>query len=225
MRNKPTAVVLDVIETLFTIDPLEAKLAGLGLPEVSLKIWFPRVLRDAFALQVTGTYKPFREVASGALESLLAENGLEPNHAGIDEVIGSFATLPAHPDVAEGIDLLCAAGIRVAALTNGSAETTRKMFQNAGLENAIEKFISIDEAKQWKPAAAVYDHAAKELDVKVDELALIASHDWDINGANKAGLTTGYLARKQPRGSSAMSPPHVTGQSLPEVVRALLALR
>ncbi len=126
--------------------------------------------------------------------------------------------------MAEGIDLLRAAGVRVAALTNGSAETTRKMFQNAGLEEAIEKFISIDAVKQWKPAAAVYRHAAKELKVEEDKLALIAAHDWDIDGANKAGLTTGYLARKQPRGSSAMSPPHVTGNSLPEVVRGLLAL-
>ncbi len=225
MRREPNAVVLDVIETLFAIDPLEDKLRGLGLPAGSLKTWFPRVLRDAFALQVTGTYKPFREVASGALESLLAESGLAVNREKIDDVIQSFATLPAHPDVAEGIGLLRTAGVRVAALTNGSAETTREMFENAGLADAIEKFISIDAVKQWKPAAAVYKHAAKEMNVQAEELALIAAHDWDIDGANKAGLTTGYLARKQPRGSSAMTSPHVRGKSLPEVVRGLLALR
>lgn len=224
MRNKPKAVVLDVIETCFALDPLEEKLRELGLPEGSLKIWFPRVLRDAFALQVTGTYKPFGEIATGALESLLAENQREADRAKIDGILQAFATLPVHPDVKEGIEQLRSAGVRVAALTNGSAETTRKMFHHAGLEAMVEKFISIEEVKQWKPAAAVYLHAAKTLGVAPGELALIAAHDWDIDGAGKAGLTTGYLARKQPVGSSAMSAPEVSGRSLPEVARGLLAL-
>ena len=112
--------------------------------------------------------------------------------------------------------------MRVAALTNGSAETTRKMFQNAGLEKSIERFISIEEVKQWKPAAAVYQHAAKSLGLQPSELALIAAHDWDIDGASKVGLTTGYLARKQPRGSSAMAQPDSSGRTLGEVAKKLL---
>ncbi len=224
MKRKPKAVVLDVIETLFAIDPLEEKLHALGLPDGSLKIWFPRVLRDAFALQVTGTYKPFAEVATGALASLLAENQIDPEATKMEGVIKSFASLPLHPDVKEGIQLLRDAGVRVAALTNGSAETTRKMFRNAGIEETVEKFISIEEVKEWKPAAAVYRHAAKALNLEPAELALVAAHDWDIDGAGKAGLTTAYLARKQPRGSSAMHSPDVTGSSLPEAARRLLAL-
>ena len=128
MKRKPKAVVLDVIETCFAIDLLDEKLQAIGLPAGSLKIWFPRVLRDAFALQVTRTYKPFGEVATGALASMLTENKIEPNSAKMESVVKAFATLPVHPDVKEGIDLLRKAGVRVAALTNGSAETTRKMF-------------------------------------------------------------------------------------------------
>ena len=70
------------------------------------------------------------------------------------------------------------AGLRIAAVTNGSAETTRKMFQNAGSEEAIDQFISIDDVQHWKPAAAVYLHAARALDVQPDALAMIAAHDW-----------------------------------------------
>ncbi|MEO7168438.1 MAG: haloacid dehalogenase type II [Chthoniobacterales bacterium] len=223
MKQKPKAVVLDVIETCFALDPLGEKLHALGLPEGALQVWFPRVLRDAFALQVTGTFKPFGEIATGALGALLAENNLEAEPAKMKKVIEAFATLPVHPDVPEGIELLRQAGLRVAALTNGSAETTRKMFTNAGLENSIEKFISIEEVQQWKPAAAVYQHAAKSLGVEPGELALIAAHDWDIDGASKAGLTTGYLARKQPTGSTALAQPNARGATLSEVARQLLA--
>ncbi|MDQ6656289.1 MAG: haloacid dehalogenase type II [Verrucomicrobiota bacterium] len=180
-------------------------------------------MRDAFALQVTGTYKPFREVATGTLVSLLTENEIDPGSEKMTGVIQVFQTLPIHPDVKEGIALLRESDVRIAALTNGSAETTRKMFASAGLEDAVEQFISIDEVKQWKPAAAVYLHAAKKLGVAPDELALIAAHDWDIDGASKAGLTTGYIARKQSHPSPVMAHPHVSGVSLPEVVRGLLA--
>ncbi len=224
MPHRPKAIVLDVIETLFDTAPLEQKLHALGLPKGSLALWFPRVLRDAFALEVTGTYKDFREIATGTLQAFLAENQLEVDNEKIDRVLQAFATLPAHPDVEKGLAELRAAGFRVAALTNGSAETTRQMFQNAGFENAIEKIISIDDVQHWKPAAIVYQHAARELGLSVGEVALIAAHDWDIDGAAKAGLSTAYLARKQPLPSSAMRAPDLIASSLAEAARALHAL-
>jgi len=39
--------------------------------------------------------------------------------------------------------------VRIAALTNGSAGTTKKMFQKARLETFVEGYISIDEVKDW----------------------------------------------------------------------------
>ncbi|MGI8438046.1 MAG: HAD-IA family hydrolase [Chthoniobacterales bacterium] len=152
------------------------------------------------------------------------ENQIEPNPEKMEAVVESFATLPVHSDVKQGMQVLRDGGIRVAALTNGSAATTRKMFAGAGLENAVEAFISIEEIKQWKPAAAVYLHAAKQLQVQPADLALVAAHDWDIDGAARAGLTTAYLIRHQPRGSTAMVAPDITARTLPEAARSLLEL-
>ncbi len=224
MKQKPKAFAFDVIGTLFAIDSLEEKLKAAGLPDGSLKIWFPRVLRDAFALEVAGQYKTFAEVASGALEVLLRENKIEPDKGWIDDVINAFAKLPSHPDVQPAFRMLREAGLPIFALTNGSVETTKKLFANSGLEDQVEQFISIDAVKHWKPAAAVYLHAAKIARVKPEELALVAAHDWDINGAGRAGLTTGYVAREQPICSPAMKQADVAGQSLTEVVLGLLAL-
>lgn len=78
--------------------------------------------------------------------------------------------------------------------------------------------------KQWKPAAEGYQHAARVLGAQPGELALIAAHDWDINGARKAGLVTGYLTRKQPVGSAAMTWPGASGTTLNEAARQLLGL-
>ncbi len=225
MKQKPKAIAFDVVGTLFAIDPLEEKLKAAGLSDGSLKIWFPRVLRDAFALEVAGQFKTFAEVASGALEVLLRENKIDPDKAKIDNVIKAFAELPPHPDVQPAFRMLRNAGVPIFALTNGSAATTKNVFASSGLEDQVEQFISIDDVKHWKPAAAVYLHAAKVARVKPEELALVAAHDWDIDGANRAGLTTGYIARKQPICSPAMNQADVAaGQFLTELVQGLLEL-
>jgi hypothetical protein len=44
-----------------------------------------------------------------------------------------------------------------------------------------------------------------------------------MDGASRAGLTTGYIARKQPRCSPAMQQPDVSGRTLGKVVEQLPA--
>lgn len=221
---KVKAVVLDVFETLFSIEPLVEKLRAAGLPSSALQVWFARVLRDAFALEVTGEYKTFREMAGARIETLMSEQELEPKKSTIDQIVKAFADLPAHPDVKPGLQLLHDANVRIATLTNGSAETIERLFRNAKLENFVERYISIDEVKHWKPSRKVYLHAAETLHVDPAQLALVAAHDWDIQGANQADLITGFIARKGQAFSAVMKKPEVSGGSLEEVVQKLLAL-
>ncbi len=76
-------------------------------------------------LEVAGRFKTFAEVASGALEVLLSENKIDPDEARIDNIIKSFAELPAHSDVEPAFRMLRDAGLPIFALTNGSVETTK----------------------------------------------------------------------------------------------------
>jgi 2-haloacid dehalogenase len=222
--KKPKAVAFDVIETLFSIEPLGQKLRAAGLPSAALQVWFARILRDAFALEVTGEYKTFREIAGATLETIISEQKLEPERSTIDEIVKAFADLPAHPDVKPALELLRDANVRIAALTNGSAETTEKLFRNAKLENFVERYISIDGVKHWKPSREVYLHAAETLNVDPAQIALVAAHDWDIHGASQAGLITAFVARKGQAFSAVMKKPGVSGSSLEKVVQKLLAL-
>src|SRR4051812_7769187 len=103
MRRRPKAAVLDVIGTLFQTEPLDQHLQKIGLPPGSLEVWFPRVLRDGFALETTGTFRSFPEIAAGTLEGLMSEHALEPKKDDIAEVIEAFAELPAYDDVASAL--------------------------------------------------------------------------------------------------------------------------
>ena len=130
--------------------------------------------------------------------------------------------LDAHPDVRPAIETLKDAGVRVAALTNGSAGVTETLFERAGLAGFVERVVSIDEIQVWKPRREVYLHCAEALGTPPGRLALVAAHPWDIHGAAMAGLSTGYVARDGAPFPSVMSAPDVTGASLVEVVEGLL---
>lgn len=76
-------------------------------------------------------------------------------------MLAGFAELAPHPDVEPALDRLRAAGMRIMALSNGAAETTRRLFSRARLDSYVERVISIDEVQRWKPNREVYLHAAR----------------------------------------------------------------
>ncbi len=224
MSVRPLVVAFDVIETLFSLDPVRERFREVGLPADALPVFFAQLLRDAFALEVAQTYRPFSDVASASLEVTLAGHGVEPESTRVARVLSAFAELPAHGDVRPALERLHRAGIRIVTLTNGSAENTARLLARAGLQGLIEKSLSIDEVRHWKPHRAVYLHAATAARCEPGRVALIAAHAWDVHGAKQAGLLAGWVRRQDQRFSAAMSPPDVRGNTLAEVVDALLAL-
>ena len=52
------------------------------------------------------------------------------------------------------------------------------------------------------------------------EMTLVATHAWDVHGAKRAGLMTGFVARGQVFPST-MALPDVVGESLAEVATKL----
>ncbi len=223
-KGRPKVVAFDVIETLFNLKPMGKRLAQAGLPEQALPVWFARLLRDAFALDATGVFKTFREVATSTLEVLMAEHDVRPKEEDVNNVLAGFGELPAHEDVKPAFKTLKDAGIRIITLTNGSAETTQKLLKNAGVGDLVERAISIDEVKHWKPRREVYLHAAKVCGVQPQEVALVAAHAWDVQGASQAGLTTGWVSRAEKAFPQIMQAPDVKGDTLTAVVQQLSAL-
>lgn len=222
--KRPRVVALDIVETVFDLEPLSVRMRSAGLPAEAMRLFFAQMLRDAFALEASAVYKPFREVAAGSLAVLMASHGIEPGTAQIDFVLAGFAELPAHADVEPGLDRLRAAGVRIIALTNGSADNTGRLLARAALTPFIERIVSIDEVRRWKPNREVYLHAARVAGVEPEHLALVAGHAWDVHGAKQAGLCGAWVVRQDQAYQPAMSPPDVRGATLAEVADALLGL-
>ena len=222
--KRPHAIALDIVETVFALEPLAARLKSAGLPETALRLFFAQMLRDAFALEASGVFKPFKEVAAGSLAVVMANHGVAAEQAKIRSVLAGFAELPPHPDVAPALERMKAAGLRIIALTNGGAENTLKLLDRAHLLSYVEKVISIDDVRRWKPNREVYLHAARAIGVEPARLALIAAHAWDVHGAKQAGLCGAWVKRQDKVYQAAMQPPDVQGGSLLAVAEALIAL-
>ena len=74
-----------------------------------------------------------------------------------------FAGLALHPDVAPGVRALAEAGVRMVTLSNGAATSPSGCSPAAGIREAFEHVLSVEDAGIWKPAAGAYAYAADRL--------------------------------------------------------------
>ncbi|HEY6100018.1 MAG TPA: HAD family hydrolase [Anaeromyxobacter sp.] len=221
--RRPDAAVFEVLETIFPLEGLRPRLASLGLAG-ELDLFFTRVLRDALALDASGTFVAFREVASGSLEVLAAQRGLSPDRSALEAVLAGFRTLDPHPDVRPAMERLREAGIAVATLSNGGVEVTRPLLERAGLLPLVSRVMGADEVRRYEPAREVYLHASGTLGLPPGRVAMISVHAWELEGARSAGLVTGWASRLEKRYHPAMRPADVSGADLVAVAEGLAGL-
>jgi len=227
MSARPTVVAFDVNETLSDMEPLRARFVDIGAPEHLLEPWFAATLRDGIALAAAGAFADFSDVAADTLRTALSsvDDLRRDLEDAVAFVLAGFSELDVHTDVPEGVWRLHQAGVRLVTLTNGSVAMSEAMLDRAGVLDRFERRMSVGEVRRWKPAAEPYLYAAAQCGVSVEQMALIAVHPWDTDGAKRAGFITGWLNRKGQPYPQCFREPDVTGPHLPAVADALLALR
>lgn len=221
----PELVVLDVNESLSDLDPLHARFTGLGAPAHLLETWFAGTLRDGFALAASGDARPFSDVGAAVLTGLLIHvDGLTvPVEEAVQSVLQGVKQLDVHPDVPDGLRALADAGLRVVTLTNGSLSQTEGLLERAGVEDLVDRRLSVDDAGRWKPHPDAYRYAAEQCGVPLERCAMVAVHPWDLQGAGRLGMTTGWIDRRGTPWPDVFAPPTVRGTTLTDVARGLSA--
>ena len=223
MKHRPAAIAIDVLGTLFDFHALTFRFEHAGLKAEHAELWMTRILRDGFALEASGTFRAFTTIASGHAKALLEEHGLSATRRDVRTITDGLEELPLHPDVRAGLDALHCADMPLAALTNGAEETTRAMLDRVGYAEHFDHILSISDVGHWKPMHRPYRYAATVLGEPPRNIALIAAHPWDIHGAAKAGLMTGWVNRKGITYPEFMAQPDEQGQSFGAVAQCFLA--
>lgn len=210
-------VVLDVNETLFSLDALNPVFSANGLDERDRDLWFARTLRDGFALTMAGSYSPFPEVAANSFLSMGA--------ASATELMDAFSRLEPHPDVRAGLELLQAKGIPAVTLSVGDHHNVERLFARAGLADYVTTHLSCAMAEAWKPARAPYELACQTLVLEPHEVVMIAAHSWDLAGARAVGLRTGWIERLERTPQRIFGTWDIQGFTLSDVVEQISSVR
>jgi len=218
-RRRPQVVAFDVNETLLDLAPVRASLVEAGQPADLLDTVFARTLLTGFAATVAGSWCRFREAFDAALAQA---SDLDAGRR--SAVADAFAELSPHPDVEPALRSLAEAGVRVVTLSHGSPGVAEAGLERGGVTPLVERTLSSESIRAWKPSREVYLWAAGVCDVAPDRLALVAAHGWDVHGAQRAGLTGAWFPRSERSYPAVYEAPHVQAADLAGAVEGLLAL-
>lgn len=217
-------IVFDVNETLLDLKALDPKFEQFFGDASVRTSWFGQVLRNSLVATITGQYDDFGKIAGAALDMTAKLQNVTLSDEERNTIMGGIRSLPPHPDVVPGLEKLQSAGFRLVTLTNSPPKVVEAQLQNGGLTDFFEKSFSVDTIQKFKPDADVYKMTAKELDVSVDQIRLIAAHDWDVAGAILAGCAAAFIARPGHVLNPTMPEPDIIGKDLIEVAEKIIEL-
>ncbi|MGY1623719.1 HAD-IA family hydrolase [Geodermatophilus sp. SYSU D00965] len=216
---RPEVVAFDVNETLLDLAPVRAALVELDQPADLLSTVFARTLLTGFATAAAGTWIRFRQAFDAALAQATPLSAADRSR-----VADAFLELAPHPDVEPALRRLTEAGVRVVTLTHGAPGVAEAGLERGGVAPLVERSLSSEAIRAWKPAREVYLWAAGVCDVEPGRLALIAAHGWDVHGALRAGLTGAWFPRTERSYPDVYDPAALVAEDLAGAVDALLAL-
>jgi 2-haloacid dehalogenase len=220
---KPDLVIFDVNETLLDMSPLKIDFEDVFGTSAPMGEWFARMLHGAAVANQLDQYRAFGVIGVEALLLVAERHGVDLDEATATEVVTRLSILPAHKDVIPALERLLDAGFRTAVLTNGSTKAANVQIENAGLHPFIQRVISVEEVERFKPDPVVYRHAARVMGAKVNDSMMIASHDWDVVGAMKAGAQAAFLRRPGSLWSLPNRMPDLVGSDLVQIADHLIA--
>lgn len=193
LERRPRLLLFDVNETLSDMTHLGDRFVEVGVPPHLAAPWFAGLLRDGFAMTVTGQNPSFAEVAQASLHTVLHDKANV--EAATRHVMAGFLELPLHEDVPDGIRALAGLDLRLATLSNGSADVAEGLFERGRIRDRFERVLSVEDAPAWKPASSAYAYALRECGVAAEDAMLVAVHPWDVHGAKAAGLRAAFIDR------------------------------
>lgn len=190
-------VLFDMNETMLNLSLLKENFDKHFDDKYILKYWFTKLLHTSTVVGIMDEYKNFGELAEVVLESLFYENGKELTEKIKIEILSAFRKLPVYDDVPIALRVLKKNNIRLIAVSNSSLEMIEEQLTNAGIIDLFDTYYSVDSVKKYKPFNDIYEYVIDKEKASIDNVVMVASHDWDLFGAKKVGLTTAYIKRKK----------------------------
>jgi 2-haloacid dehalogenase len=222
---KPSVLVFDVNETLIDIDSIAPLFGELFGDERVLREWFGQLVLYSMTATLAQSYVDFFSLGQGVLRMVGDIHGVDITDDDVHRLQSQMRTMPAHPDVADGLTTLRDNGFRLATLTNSPhrPQTTTPL-ENAGLADFFEQQLSVESCQAFKPAPVVYRHACEALGVAPADCMMVAAHVWDTIGAQRVGFSGALITRpgNPPLPVAGLPQPDIVASDLRQLAEKLI---
>jgi 2-haloacid dehalogenase len=196
MTAAPPVLVFDVNETLIDIESIAPLFERIFGDPLAMREWFNQLVMYSMTATLSGHYVDFFTLGQGVLQMLASSRSLSITDDDVHALKDSMLTMPAHPDVADGLTSLRDNGFRLVTLTNSPSSPGKPSpLEHAGLAHFFEQTFSVDACSAFKPAPAVYEYVCEKLAVAPADCMMVAAHVWDTIGAQSAGLSGALITR------------------------------
>jgi 2-haloacid dehalogenase len=180
--------------------------------------WRTRQFEYTWLRTMSRSYVDFWHVTEQALVFAARLAKLELSGAQRDELMASYLGLKAWPDAAPALEKLKNAGIRMAFLSNFTAEMLDAAVRNSGLQGIFEAHLSTDRVKAFKPEPRAYQMGVDAFGMAKEEIVFAAFAGWDAAGAKSFGYPTFWVNRANAPLEELGVVPDGTGAGLQDLV-------
>jgi 2-haloacid dehalogenase len=196
MTVAPSVLVFDVNETLIDIESIAPVFERILGDSAAMREWFNQLVMYSMTTTSSGHYVDFFTLGQGVLRMLATTRSRQISEADVDALRHAMLTMPAHPDVEDGLTTLRDNGFRLVTLTNSPPNPDGPSpLEHAGLGHLFDRQLSVDATRAFKPAPAVYIHACEQLGVAPSDCMMVAAHVWDTIGAQSVGFSGALITR------------------------------
>ena len=99
-------ILFDINETVLDLSSLKPLFAESFGSTAVTATWFSMLLHSSNVCALTGVRSDFGSLAGTMLDTLAARMGLGLDHNNKQKILGTFATMPAHPDVSQALETI-----------------------------------------------------------------------------------------------------------------------
>lgn len=196
MTPAPSVLVFDVNETLIDINSMAPLFERIFADPRAIREWFGHLVMYSMTTTLSGRYIDYFTLGQGLLQMLASIHRVDITDEDVQSVKRGMLTMPAHPDVEDGLTALRDNGFRLVTLTNSPPNPGGPTpLEHAGLVDFFEQQFSVEACRAFKPAPTVYRYVCEELAVTPAECMMVAAHVWDTVGAQCAGFSGALIIR------------------------------
>lgn len=205
---------------VFDLRPVSALAERLfpGRSAMLLSLWRTRQFEYSWLRTMMGKYVDFWQVSEEALLFAAQQLELDLQPAKREQLMQSFLSLKAWPDVRPALLTLREAGIRLAFLSNFTEPMLDAASRSAGIADLMEPPLSTDRVQAYKPHPRAYQMGLDAFALPRESIGFVAFGGWDAAGAKAFGYPTFWVNRAGQTDEQLSAPPDGQGKSFEDLL-------